>query len=222
MRASVAAVFPGLTEKFEGRVSCMYLDIRGIVTTGLGNALFLVTDALSLPWTVGSSGPPATPVQIADEYDAVKSNHALATGGWKAAMRATSLRLSDGAINALLIRRASDMWCILEQRFDFVDASCADAQLGLLCMSWADGAMFVFPKFEAALRAGNLATFDPETGELLPGCCAYECVSNVDAGGVHNAGLVARNAATRKLFIAAQKVVNLGDAADPETMTGWP
>ena len=39
MRPSVFAAFPGFITRFEGRLPFMYLDTKGLVTTGVGNLI---------------------------------------------------------------------------------------------------------------------------------------------------------------------------------------
>jgi hypothetical protein len=234
VRAAVLASFATFTVKFEGRVPCMYADIESIVTTGLGNALFTPEAAQRLPWTVGVGGRPATPEQIAEEWHAVKTDPTLPKAGWKGAMAATHLRLSDDAIDALVRSEAVRMWGILVHgvatasgtqnpgRYPSADFAPADAQLGLLSLAWANGPAFAWPKFQAAFARGDWARYVDVDGvpTLVPGCCAYEGVNNIDAGGFHNTGLIPRNAANRSLFEAAQKVVD--EKGNLDTLTRWP
>ena len=56
---------------FEGRIPYIYLDTNGVPTCGKGHALFSQANALLLPWQI--NGQPATPQQIAADYQAVKA-----------------------------------------------------------------------------------------------------------------------------------------------------
>lgn len=236
MRDSGAAAFISYTTTFEGRVPCLYVDIKQIVTTGLGCALFDVSDALQLPWTIWRSGSSipgvrAMPAQIQEEYFAVKSDTDLARQGWRAAMAVTVCRLSNDEIDKLAMKRVGAMESTLHARFPFWDALPAAMQLCCLSLAWANGAHFNFPKFQHALEIGNYASYSvggeilPDgsvaaPGVLLPGCCAFEGVSDPNAGGVHNAGIIPRNDAQRRLCEAAQVQKDAG--GDPDVLVGWP
>jgi hypothetical protein len=237
-RQAVLDAFLKFTGLYEGSgVPCMYLDVEGIVTCGLGNALFTATQAQALPWRDGGAlmgYPLATPEQISDEWQAVHNNVALAHAGWRAAMTVTRLRLSNEVIDAHALAELARMWGILRDGsqmglrrvggdFPSCDDAPADAQLGLCSLMWANGPAFgvKFPKFRAAFAAGNYAAYALNAaGTLLPGCCAYEGVDNPNAGGIHNAGVIPRNKANQKLFEAAQRVVDAG--GDFDQITGWP
>ena len=191
MRASVGLAFPSITAGLEGRTTWMYRDVEGYVTTGAGNKIDPVGDALSLPWEI--SGQPADEEQIVSGWRAVKAM----SRGLVARMyaSATPLRLTDDAVDDLV--RDTMIWVdhSLANRFLMWETLPADAQLGTLLLAWADGASGVehnFPKFDAALIGGDFAT------------CAIE--SHLDETG--NPGLKPRNILTQKLFLAAQRAVD--------------
>ena len=74
MFPAVQSGFPAFSAKFEGRVSYMYLDVKGLVTVGVGNLVDPVSVAQALPFRfknkpgIGAPGSPATPDQIAAEW----------------------------------------------------------------------------------------------------------------------------------------------------------
>ena len=49
MRESVRRGFIGFSAPFEGRLHYMYLDVKGLVTTGVGNLIDSVGAAQALP-----------------------------------------------------------------------------------------------------------------------------------------------------------------------------
>lgn len=192
MHPSVRAAFPSFTNKFEGYCTWMYLDVKGLVTTGRGNLVDPVTSALVLPWkqayTAGNFGALATRDQIVSEWMKVKSLKSMAKQGGGSFARVTSLRLAPEDVDALTFAVLDRMWGQLLARSCFANAENvpADAQLGLLSMCWAmgGGGFDKFPKFSQA--------FANEQWEI----CQAEC--KMDETG--NPGLVPRNAANRVLF----------------------
>jgi GH24 family phage-related lysozyme (muramidase) len=54
MFSSVQSAFRSFTEQFEGCVSFMYLDVKGLVTVGIGNLVDPVGVAQALPFRFGS------------------------------------------------------------------------------------------------------------------------------------------------------------------------
>lgn len=183
----VRDAFYDFSAQFEGVVPCMYLDVRGLVTTGVGNLIDSTAAAEALPWTVHTGGQPATPEQIATEWQFVKWHPDLARLGAGAAGRVTLLRLSGDAIRALVASKLDEMVTHLAARFDLASWP-ADAQLAVCSMAWAMGPGFVFPRFAFAVARLN---FD---------AAAIECTIREDG----NPGVKPRNAANR---------VHLGRAA---------
>lgn len=87
--------------RWEGVVPHMYLDQKGLVTTGVGNLLATIEDALALPWE--RRGQPATREEVEFNYGAVQ---ALPWG--MAARRYVfpdGVTLTSEAIDELLVRR---------------------------------------------------------------------------------------------------------------------
>lgn len=180
----------------------MYLDVLGLVTTGIGNLIDTPDDALSLEW-LRSDGSVATRREVAAEWTAVKARKDLAQRGGGAFKAITRLRLSDAGLHDLFNRTLDRMARQLATRFPGFDDWPADAQLATISMAWACGPAFRFPKLAAALNAGDFAT------------AAVECKMN-EAG---NPGLKPRNAANRLLYENAAAVV--ARDLDPELLY-WP
>src|ERR1700687_4125672 len=165
MFPSVQTAFRSFSEKFEGCVSYMYLDIKGLVTVGVGNLVDPVALAQALPFRfknkpeIPTPGAPATPDQIAAEWQKLKGNANLAREGFKACEPITELELSDDDIDSLILARVTGNETFLKRQpwFQDFDTWPADAQLGLLSMAWAmgPGGPGQFPHFRAAfLRPG--------------------------------------------------------------------
>jgi hypothetical protein len=196
MFASVQSTFPAFSAKFEDRVPYMYLDIKGLVTVGIGNLIDPVAAAQALPFQFKNApGSFATPDEIAAEWQAVKNDQSLKTSWYSAFESITQLELSDDSIDAVILERLNQNESFLKgpQWFPNFDTWPADAQLGLLSMAWAMGpASFAgFPRFSAACRILDFKT------------AAAECKMD-DTG---NAGLTPRNQANFTLFSNAEIIL---------------
>jgi GH24 family phage-related lysozyme (muramidase) len=193
MHDSVSAIFPEFSRKFEGYVHFMYLDIKGLVTIGIGNLVDSEASVRGLPFTDKVSGARATPEQIASEWRKIKHMPELAKKGHHACDPITRLRLSDDAIAALVRQRLLGNEKLIQSAFQDWQQWPADAQLGVLSLAWAVGAGFApkWPKFTAACRAGDWAG-------------AAENCKLKEAG---NPGVIPRNQANAVLFANAREVV---------------
>lgn len=174
MRPSVFAAFPTFVTRFEGRLPFMYLDVKGLVTTAIGNLIDPMLPALALPWLHKSDGLPATRAEIVNEWNKVKAAQVLRRLGGGHFAQLTRLCLADDAIDALVRARLSLNESILHSGFGGWDLYPAAAQLGILDMAWNMGPAFGFPKFRAAAKLLDWAT------------CADECTI-VDAPAERNA-----------------------------------
>lgn len=213
MFPAVQSAFPKFSQMFEGRVAYMYVDVKQLVTVGVGNLIDPVATAQALPFRfknkpgISAPGSPATPDQIAAEWQIIKNDLSLATRGFKACEPLTQLELSDVAIDALIIDRLTKNESVLkrQQWFQNFETWPADAQLGLLSMSWAmgPGGPGAFPQFRAACQ--NLAF----------NTAATECKMN-EAG---NPGLVPRNQANVTLFSNAAVVLAGGSQGSLQPAT---
>lgn len=202
MRPSVVAVLPAFQARYEGTVTWPYLDIKGLVTVGIGCLIDPISTALGLAWEL-PDGTAASPEQVDVGWRAVKTAAYLAHAGYRAAEEVSGLRLSQASIDALVLQRAGWDEVALRGRFANWDALPGNAQLGCMSIAWAAGSIGFtrgFPRCCAAIASGDWATAAAE--------------SRLDATG--NPGLVPRNAATAKLFAACL------DPGDPATVYGWP
>jgi GH24 family phage-related lysozyme (muramidase) len=195
MYQSVHDNFITFTTQFEGRVKWMYLDIKGLVSTGIGNLIDPVSLALPLPWVHNSDGASASQTEITNEWNKVKGDQSLAQKGYKAAAPPyTSLHLTDDQINQLVMSKLSQFEATLKKTTEFanLDSWPADAQLGLFSMAWAMGPGFGpgWPSFRAACAAQDWAG----------------AAKNGHMNDTHNPGLRPRNQANVLLFTNAQAV----------------
>jgi len=196
MHATVREIFPTFSKRFEGYVHWMYLDVKGLVTTGIGNLIDSEETVRNLPFTDKASGEKATESQILDEWRRLKNTPDLAEKGHKACEPVTRLRLSDDAIAALVRKRLLGNEEVLKQTFPAWETWPADAQLGTLSVAWAVGAGFApkWPNFTAACRAADWVG-------------AREHCKLREAG---NPGVVPRNQANALLFTNAAEVARQG------------
>ena len=201
MYSAIQSSFPAFSKQFEGRVPYMYVDVRQLVTVGVGNLIDPVQAAQALPFRfknkpgISTPGSPATPDQIAEEWQAIKNNLSLATRGHTACEPITQLELSDDAIDTLILNRLTQNESFLkrQQWFQGFDTWPADAQLALLSMAWAmgPGGPGNFPHFRAACQNLDFSA------------AAAECKMS-EAG---NPGLIPRNQANVTLFSNAAIVL---------------
>ncbi|MGA3024594.1 MAG: hypothetical protein ABSF98_07485 [Bryobacteraceae bacterium] len=209
MYPSVKAAFRAFNEPFEGVVPWMYLDVKGLVTVGVGNLIDPVELAVQLPFRFRAEPHvAASPGQIAEEWQKIKSNSALAKAGWRACEPLTRLGLDDAAIDALIAARLTGNEASLRKKESFreFDAWPADAQLGLLSMAWAlgPGGPPGFARFAAACRNLDFAA------------AAANCAINEQG----NPGIAPRNRANRTLFrnAAVVRADGAGAAHDPSEL----
>ncbi len=188
----VRDLFPSFSKEFEGRVPFMYLDIRGLVTVGVGNLIDPVSQALELPFVHEGTGAAASRAEIETEWQLLKGQLQLAHQGHRACESITRLRLTEFAIDELVIARLHSNEVLLRKRFTEWDSWPADAQLGVLSMAWALGPGFPskWPKFTAAVKTKD---FD--------GAAAHCRMHEADSLGVKP-----RNDADQLLFANAAAV----------------
>ncbi|WP_046732020.1 peptidoglycan-binding protein [Streptomyces humi] len=200
MYDSVRAAFLPFSEPLEARVHFMYLDVKSLVSTGVGNLLDAddserfgtnpnpLPDIFTLGWFDKDTSVPAGRDEIEDEYRKVKfSGTNLAPLGQK--QQITRLRISDDDIDTLVTGKLDSFEGTLKGRPPFAafDDWPADGQLGLLSMAWALGPLFDFPKFQAAAAQSDWSTM------------AREC-RMTEAG---NPGVIPRNVRNALLFTLA-------------------
>lgn len=188
MRSSVSAAFIQFTAQLEGVVPWMYADVKGLVTTGIGNLIDPIYHALPLPW-LRADGTLASPVEIESEWNRIKSNPLCAKYGHKYAKQFTNLHLSDDGVEELVLGKLDQFDRYLASRFHEWDSWPADAQLATLSVSWACGPAFRFPALDQALRDRDFAM------------AAKHC--HISESG--NPGIIPRNKANHALYMNASR-----------------
>ncbi len=152
MRESVRKAWVPVNAPWEGVCNHLYLDVLGLVTTGMGNLVDPSGTVLDLPF-VRSDGSPATRHEIAGEWVAIKARQDMKLRGGGAFKKLCKLHLTPEGIEQVVTRKLLQMETFLKNRFPQFEDWPADAQLAVLSHSWACGPAFRFPKMEAALRA---------------------------------------------------------------------
>ncbi|MER6185215.1 peptidoglycan-binding domain-containing protein [Streptomyces sp. NPDC001652] len=200
MHPSVDAAFLPFSEPLEGRLNFMYLDVKSLVSTGVGNLLDAddpddfgsnpvpLADIFTLGWFDKDSFAQAANAEISAEYTTVKfSGTAFSSIPQKKAI--TRLRISNQAIDNLCKSKLASFEASLKTRVPFAGLNNwpADGQLGLFSMAWAMGPFFSFPKFQNAAKVGDWLTM------------AREC-RMTEAG---NPGVIPRNVRNALLFTLA-------------------
>lgn len=189
----------------EGRVLSPYVDVKGLVTVGVGNLIDPISLAERLPWTL-TDGSKADLAQVRADWHLLKdaAGH-YSKLHWKYAAAATKIRLTDEAVDALVDRQLDANEAIIKKRFPAWDTFPADAQLAIMSIAWAVGAGF-YQKF------GNLARcIDAQDWE--------GCVASCKIREEGNPGVVPRNAKNRFCFHNAALVKTYG--VDPSVLY-WP
>ena len=204
MYQSVHDAFFDFSTQFEGALHFMYLDVKNLVTTGVGNLIDPIGLALPLPWTDKNSGAAAGQSDVTNEWNNVKSRTDLSSSGGGAFESITNLRLSDDAVANLVNGKLDQNESTLLGTPEFGGYSGwpADAQLGLLSMAWAMGPAFAqggrWPSFRGDCSAANFAQAAADS-------------RMAEAG---NPGLIPRNQADEMLFLFASRVQAQGQALD--------
>lgn len=190
MHASVAAAWYAFNEQFEGALPFMYLDVKGLVTTGVGNLIDPISAAVGLPWK-NPDGTRASQAAIRAAWETVKNKPGWRLRGGVIYGSLTTIRLDWPDVEALVRKKLRQIESDIVARFPAFDAWPADAQMGILSMAWAMGPHFDFPRFASAARRQDFAT------------CADECAIST----VGNPGVAPRNRANAQLFRHAANAV---------------
>ncbi len=202
MYPSVRQAFPSFTKQFEGDIRFMYLDVKGLVTTGKGNLIDPMDGALGITWQHKKTGIPATRDEVIAEWKLVKSRQdlkntfCLRKGSF---VDITTLEISQATLDELVSATLTSFEKTLKKYFPDFDKWPADAELGVLSMAWALGPGFpaAWPKFKAACLADDWEA------------AADNCrISETGNPGVHP-----RNLADKQLFTNAACVEDSSDGA---------
>lgn len=222
MRKAVRSAWLAFNAPFEGVCLHMYLDNRGLVTTGVGNLIEPMDLAEFLPFRK-PGGMLATVAEIRNEWrklkalavpedtvEAWRKNHPgaplpiqLLGGAHLSQQAVTTLRLRRQDIDVLAHRKLLQNEESMRDRFGLSGWNQwpACAQMAVHSMAWAMGANGFggFPKFCAAAKRQDFAAM------------AAECRVMPDRGT-----LKLRNVANKALLVNAARVV--AEALDPELL----
>ncbi len=186
-RPEVVEKWIEFTESFEGGVSSLYNDIRGLTTIAYGNLCNSPQEALRLAF-VNPDGSPSTRDQIINGWVAVNSNRDADRLGWRYAAQLTNIRLPQAEMTRLALSKLDENDAILAKRFTFWNTMPSCAVMALHSLAWAAGPHFRYPKMIRALEVHDYYTAEKEV--LLE-------VWTKDAAGknIQNKGLIPRNSA---------------------------
>jgi hypothetical protein len=195
MHKSVETIWIQFSTRFEGIVSWMYLDVKGLVTIGIGNLIDPIGSCLTLPFRRFSDGQLATATEIRNEWNTIKSLKRLAVQGHRAARQHCKLYLGDSDIRTLVMSKLVEFELVLKGTFPRWKSYPADAQLAILSMAWAMGPYFTakFPGFSKAVRGEDWVT------------AAKQCLMRT----IGNPGLIPRNRANVKAFQTAATTTDI-------------
>lgn len=196
MRSSVEERWFNMNAPLEAVVSWMYLDIRGLVTVGVGNLLPNVEYAVALPFVRKDTLEPATEQEIRDDFAAISGMKSLAKDGHRAAASVAKLRLTGDGMHKLVMSKFHQNAAHLKSRFRDIDEWPAAAQAAVASLAWACGPAFRFPKLEAHLRNQN---FKDAVDEIH----MNEYTTDPHGRPIKNGGLVPRNYMNKALMLEA-------------------
>jgi len=150
VKKSVLRAFFDWNVPMEGYLTFMYLDVKRLVTTGVGNLVDPIDYAEVLPWRK-LDGTLASVSEVRSAWNKVKNDKTLNELNGGAQYGAlTQLRLSRQDVEVLVRRKLLANDSVMRDRFKDYESWPADAQLGVLSLAWAAGPRFAFPKLEAA------------------------------------------------------------------------
>lgn len=213
LHKSVIQKFADANILFEGYVPHMYQDIKGLVTTGVGNLIDPYGPAVyNLPWYKfpDELDPSMSeveqrifvyPDEIRAEWERVKADKTLALSGAGAAARVTKLRLTERAVLQLVQHSLINLYEQVVSIHPDIDDYLPQMQMVIMSMTWALGptGLSRFRRFNRAVKDGNLIT------------ALYECGMDDSA----NPGLTPRNRWNEALIKSAMETQWLmsGDGA---------
>ncbi len=204
MHASVLSKWHEFSEPLEGRVHWLYVDVKRLLTAGVGNLADPVSLALQMPWSL-PDGSPASKEEVVKQWHAVKVEAArLSKLHFKYAKSLTTIRLTDDAIDGFVAKRLATTEKSLKKAYPDWDSFPADAQLGCLSMAWAvgDGFPAIFKNFTRFVLVQ-----DWRNAKL---CCKIKDGLSTPTKTDDNPGIVPRNKNNELCFENAAAVIERG------------
>jgi|LGOV01.1.fsa_nt_gb hypothetical protein len=141
MHASVRHKLPEFLTLYEGKYHHMYLDVKGLVTIGIGFLIDPVDEALKLQYKTKGGGM-AGQAEVKAEWTKVKARKDLIKKGGPAFASITTLELSDQGIRTMFVKKseAAAKWYVnnaaAKMYYGAFDSWPADAQMALLGIAW--------------------------------------------------------------------------------------
>jgi hypothetical protein len=200
LKDAVVNAFASFSQTFEGAgTNFMYTDSKGYVTTGIGNLIDPLTQAMGLPWK-RLDGSLATQQEIVDAWTTVKNAWPAVQS--YASKSLTSLRLDADGMSQVVARKVKGNHEILRTQYPGYVNWPADAQLALHSISWAWGPGF------ANVWGQNGHEFKNAVNQPKPDFVrAADVMSSASKHEESiNPGIVPRNIANKKLFVNAADV----------------
>lgn len=155
-------------EKYEGKVSHMYLDSRGLVTVGIGHLITNVAEAQKLAFETANHAP-ATGAEIKTDYEAVKKQPANRIASFY--KRFTKLLLSDVEINKLTDKHILAFEGELKRIYSGFESFPSEVRLALFDIIFNVGMTDLknnWPNFNAAIQAKDWQTAANESSRAAP------------------------------------------------------
>jgi hypothetical protein len=215
MHQSVIEAWERFSTPLEGRVDAMYLDVKGLVTCAVGNLIDPIRLAEQLPWTL-EDGTRADLAQVRADWHKLKDSAGFyAKMHWRYARAATLCRLTDAAIDDLVAQKRAEFFDHLKRHhFPALESFPADAQLGIMSMSWACGPGFpkTFGNFKRAVLAGDWVG--------AAASCKIRDGLDTPQKTDDNPGIVPRNKHNKFCFLNAARVLTNG--IDDHHVLYWP
>jgi len=197
----------------EGRVSTMYADCLGLITTGVGNLINEVHQAVALPWLLWTGENADVSDVRADWFKLADAREYYSKRAWHVYAKQMRCHLAEATIDALCQRQLSQNEAHYRELWPAFDDFPADAQLGIHSMGWAVGAGF-------AAKFPNLARcIAHQDWEGAAASCKIRDGLDTPSKADDNPGVVPRNARNKVCFHNAALVS--AAALDPSRLY-WP
>jgi len=160
MHQSVKNSLYDFLKQYEGKVNFMYLDVKGLVTVGVGHLIDPIHQALKLEFRKKGGNSPVSAGEVQAEWQYVKSRKDLMNRGGEAYGPITSLELSDNGIKAMVQSHANGIENYIKTNasaskfYKDFDTWPADAQLAFFGVAWGGIPIpqFGWHKFPEACR----------------------------------------------------------------------
>ncbi len=198
MRQAVRDYFIKFSEPFEGAVYHMYLDMKGLVSVGIGNLIEPIQLGWNYPWR-RQDGTLASQSEYIAEWNLINGKPELAQQGWTGATRFCTLHLTPDDVATLCYAKMDSNELHLRIRVPNFDEHPTDAQLMLHSWAWAVGPDANYPRMLKLIVAKEYAA------------AVAECDINPKVGTI-----ILRNAANRQLLLNAQWEKD--NESDPEVL----